>query len=101
MSRCTRERVLSRPDLVVSGINHGMNLGQDVFYSGTVAAAREGALRGIPAIATSAHPSLDLRRVAELSARVALELPQARRARAHLLSLNGSPTWRGRLSTTR
>src|ERR1700736_4722146 len=46
-----------RPDLVVSGINHGMNLGQDVFYSGTVAAAREAALRGIPAVATSAFHS--------------------------------------------
>lgn len=42
-----------KPDLVVSGINRGPNLGQDVFYSGTVAAAREGALRGIPAIAAS------------------------------------------------
>ncbi len=41
------------PDLVVSGINHGYNLGSDTFYSGTVAAAREGALRGIPAIAFS------------------------------------------------
>src|SRR5579864_2992639 len=61
-----------RPDLVVSGINHGMNLGQDAFYSGTVAAAREGALRGIPGIATSAHISLELGSVARLSARVAL-----------------------------
>jgi len=43
-----------RPDLVVSGINHGANLGADVHYSGTVAAAREGALRGIPAVAFSA-----------------------------------------------
>lgn len=42
-----------RPDIVVSGINHGLNLGTDVFYSGTVAAAREGALRGVPAIAFS------------------------------------------------
>lgn len=42
-----------RPDLVVSGINHGPNLGNDVHYSGTVAAAREGALRGVPAIAFS------------------------------------------------
>lgn len=41
------------PDLVVSGINHGYNLGSDTFYSGTVAAAREGALRGIPAVAFS------------------------------------------------
>lgn len=42
-----------RPDLVVSGVNHGANLGTSVFYSGTVAGAREGALRGIPAIAFS------------------------------------------------
>lgn len=42
-----------RPDLVVSGINHGTNLGTDVFYSGTVAAAVEAALRGIPALAIS------------------------------------------------
>jgi len=41
------------PDAVVSGINHGYNLGSDTFYSGTVAAAREGALRGVPSIAFS------------------------------------------------
>ena len=41
------------PDLVVSGINHGYNLGSDVFYSGTVAGAVEAALHGIPAIAVS------------------------------------------------
>lgn len=48
-----------RPDLVVSGINRGINLGQDIFYSGTVSAAREGALRGIPAIAASVGLSTD------------------------------------------
>ncbi|MEE2670274.1 MAG: 5'/3'-nucleotidase SurE [Bdellovibrionota bacterium] len=42
-----------RPDLVVSGINHGANLGQDRFYSGTMAAAREAAFRGVPSIAVS------------------------------------------------
>ena len=42
-----------RPALVVSGINNGFNLGSDVFYSGTVAGAVEGALRGIPALAVS------------------------------------------------
>jgi 5'-nucleotidase len=42
-----------RPDLVVSGINHGANLGDDVTYSGTVAAAMEANLMGIPAIAFS------------------------------------------------
>lgn len=42
-----------RPDLVLSGINHGPNLADDVIYSGTVAAAMEGALLGVPAIAFS------------------------------------------------
>lgn len=42
-----------RPDLVVSGINHGANLGEDTLYSGTVAAASEGMLFGIPSIAFS------------------------------------------------
>lgn len=42
-----------RPDLVVSGANLGLNLGDDVTYSGTVAAAFEGALMGIPSIAVS------------------------------------------------
>nr|BDT28661.1 5'/3'-nucleotidase SurE [Bacteriovorax sp. HI3] len=40
-------------DLLVSGINRGANLGQDVYYSGTVAAAREAAFHGIPSIAVS------------------------------------------------
>lgn len=42
-----------RPDLVITGINHGANLGQDLYYSGTVAAAREAAFHGVPALATS------------------------------------------------
>ncbi|MDA2930595.1 5'/3'-nucleotidase SurE [Acidobacteria bacterium AH-259-O06] len=41
------------PDLVVSGINHGPNLGDDIIYSGTVAGAREAALHQVPAIAVS------------------------------------------------
>jgi 5'/3'-nucleotidase len=43
------------PDLVVSGINKGWNLGDDVTYSGTVAGALEAALLGVPAIAVSLH----------------------------------------------
>ncbi|MDA2913505.1 5'/3'-nucleotidase SurE [Acidobacteriia bacterium AH_259_A11_L15] len=43
----------SKPDLVISGINRGPNLGIVTFYSGTVGAARQGALLGIPAIAVS------------------------------------------------
>lgn len=42
-----------RPDIVISGINHGPNLGDDVSYSGTVAAAMEGTILNIPSIAVS------------------------------------------------
>ncbi|MHB1168055.1 MAG: 5'/3'-nucleotidase SurE [Longimicrobiales bacterium] len=42
-----------RPDVVVSGVNHGANLGDDVLYSGTVAAAMEATILGIPSIAVS------------------------------------------------
>ena len=42
-----------KPDLVVSGINHGPNMGNDTSYSGTVAAAVEGTLLGIPSVAIS------------------------------------------------
>jgi 5'-nucleotidase len=41
------------PDFVLSGVNHGPNMGEDVLYSGTVAAAMEGTILGIPAIAVS------------------------------------------------
>jgi 5'-nucleotidase len=54
---CVRFAVLGllgrTPDVIVSGINHGLNLGDDVTYSGTVAAALEGVLLGWPAIAVS------------------------------------------------
>jgi 5'-nucleotidase len=42
-----------RPDFVLSGINHGQNMGEDVLYSGTVAAAMEGLALGIPSVAIS------------------------------------------------
>lgn len=53
---CAGAQIVPRaPDLVVSGINHGLNLASDVFYSGTIAAAREAALRGFRAVALSAN----------------------------------------------
>ena len=48
-----REVLKGMPDLVVSGINRGANLGQDVYYSGTVSAAREACILGLPAMAVS------------------------------------------------
>jgi len=47
------ELLANRPDFVLSGVNHGPNMGEDVLYSGTVAAAMEGTILGIPAIAVS------------------------------------------------
>jgi len=44
-----------RPDVIISGINHGYNASTDILYSGTVGAASEGALRGYPSIAVSAR----------------------------------------------
>ena len=59
-----------KTDLVVSGINHGANLGDDITYSGTVAAALEGVVLGIPAIAVSQQSkarALDFRYVGGFS----------------------------------
>jgi 5'-nucleotidase len=69
---CSHGRVLPRrPDLVVSGINHGLNLAGDVFYSGTVAAAREAALRGLRGLALSAGPAADLAGAAACAVNIA------------------------------
>jgi 5'-nucleotidase len=67
-----REICTSPPDLVVSGINLGANVGTNVIYSGTVSAATEAAILGVPALAIS----LDARREADFSAaaRVAREV---------------------------
>ncbi len=62
------------PDLVVSGINKGYNLGDDVTYSGTVAGAMEGALLGVPSIAVSLERSAeqyDFRPAAEAASAIA------------------------------
>jgi len=61
------------PDLLVSGINRGANLGDDVTYSGTVAGAMEGAMLGIPSFAVSlaSKESLDYRPAAAFAAELA------------------------------
>ena len=98
-------RVLPRmPDVVVSGLNHGLNLATDVFYSGTVAAAREGALRGIPAMATSADMRANMDRAAAVCAKLARSLialapisPAARDGGASGTASSGSPPYRRKL----
>ncbi len=64
----------SEPDMVFAGINHGSNLGDDVLYSGTVAAATEGRFLGLPAVAISLASS-DPQHF-ETAATVAVELMQ-------------------------
>ena len=65
-----------RPDLVVSGINAGQNTGIHVLYSGTVAAALEAAIMGIPAMAVSLqlYPVMDFPRAAQIAKRIIDEL---------------------------
>lgn len=65
-----------RPDIVVSGINHGANLGDDVTYSGTVSAAMEGAIQGIPSMAVSltTYEEADFTYAADFALTVASEL---------------------------
>jgi 5'-nucleotidase len=94
------ERLLPRtPDLVVSGINRGLNLGQDAFYSGTIAAAREGALRGVPGLALSAEVGTDLASAATVGARLAREMlntPRVAGSATALLSANIPKQWNGK-----
>jgi 5'-nucleotidase len=79
-----------RPAMVVSGINHGPNLGDDVTYSGTVAAAMEGALLGLPSMAISAASWRDCRfGVAAVFARLlVLEVLKRGLPRNTLLNVN-------------
>jgi 5'-nucleotidase len=62
------------PDMVIAGINHGGNLGDDVLYSGTVAAATEGRFLGLPAIAISLAGNSQLVSHFETAAHVAVQL---------------------------
>ncbi len=77
----------ARPDFVISGINHGPNMGEDVLYSGTVAAAMEGLALGIPSIAVSFAGSV-LRADALLDTQVGM----LRSLLARLTSLTRFPT---------
>ena len=88
------ELVDARPDLVVSGINDGANVSINVLYSGTVAAAAEGALLGFPSVAVSLQrgPETDFDRAAVIARRVidtllAGDLPPGRLVNVNIPSL--------------
>jgi 5'-nucleotidase len=79
-----------RPDFVFSGINHGPNLGTDVLYSGTVSAAMEGALEGIPSIAFSlaSFTHLEFQTAAEFALQLIERLVPSQLPHCPLLSVN-------------
>lgn len=77
-----------RPVLVVSGINHGPNLGDDVTYSGTVSAAMEATLLGIPAIAVSLAEGTDFRAAADAARMIAMRALVEQIPRKTLLNVN-------------
>ena len=94
----------NRPDLVISGVNRGGNLGENVFYSGTVGAAMEAAINHIPAIAVSvAHKGRGFR--FEEAAGFARTLAQLVLAeglpKAVLLNVNVPLVWNGNVRITR
>jgi 5'-nucleotidase len=96
--------LVERPDLVISGINHGANLGENVYYSGTVGAAREAVIHHVPSLAVSLcskrvnsdfAPSAQLtRQTAELILREGL--PQQ-----VVLNINVPENWNGEVKLTR
>ncbi|HWX37806.1 MAG TPA: 5'/3'-nucleotidase SurE [Candidatus Sulfotelmatobacter sp.] len=94
----------NRPDLVISGVNRGGNLGENVFYSGTVGAAMEGAINHIPSIAVSvAHKGRGFR--FEEAAKFARSLAQLVLAeglpKGVLLNVNVPLVWNGSVRITR
>jgi 5'-nucleotidase len=82
-----------RPELVVSGINRGANLGEDIFYSGTVGGAREGTFFGVPSLAVSlaARAETDFRQAAEFTTRVARLVLEKGLPERTLLNVNVPP----------
>jgi 5'-nucleotidase len=82
-----------RPDIVISGINKGPNLGDDVIYSGTVSAAVESALLGVPAIAVSlaTFEAFDFHPAAEFAAALLSHISRATIPPETLLNVNVPP----------
>ena len=81
----------ARPDVVVAGVNAGSNLGDDVTYSGTVSAAMEGTLLGVPSLAVSqveGRSGDDFRQAAEAGAALARMLLRDRERGVTLLNVN-------------
>jgi len=98
------DRILKQlPALVISGVNHGLNLGGDINYSGTVSAAFEAALQGLPAIAVSSFFSNkeDYSDAARVTARIASQVLQHGIPPDVVLNVNYPQSWNGSVRLTR
>jgi 5'-nucleotidase len=93
-----------RPDLVLSGINHGPNVGWDVYYSGTVGAAREALVHGVPSVALSlvSRPPFPFDTLRPAITEVLRRIREHGVPREHLLNINfpaprpgAEPGWMG------
>jgi 5'-nucleotidase len=89
------------PSLVISGVNRGSNLGSDILYSGTVAAAFEATLQGIPSIAVSAHSQADYSSAADVAARIAGQVLEHGLPPDVILNVNYPRKWNGEFRLTR
>jgi 5'/3'-nucleotidase len=93
----------AKPALVISGINRGANVGDDISYSGTVAAAFEAALQGIPgiAISTFARTAPDYIPAAQVAARLAARVLEDGLPPDVILNVNYPQAWNGEFKVTR
>jgi 5'-nucleotidase len=95
-------RILKRPpSLVISGVNCGWNIGSDILYSGTVAAASEAALHGIAGIAVSTYPHKDYASAAQIAARIAAQVLEHGLPPDVMLNVNCPLKWNGEFRLTR
>ena len=88
------------PDLVLSGINHGLNIGINAFYSGTVAAALEAAMNGVPSVALSADGQ-DFRTATRVAARIVEHVEASGMPSHTILNVNVPAGSNGELRVTR
>jgi 5'-nucleotidase len=92
------------PDLVLSGINHGANLGENAYYSGTVGAAREAALHHVPAVAMSLcskAPKVSFEPAARVARQAAELILKEGMPDQVLLNVNVPEPWAGGVKFTR
>lgn len=88
------------PDFVLSGINHGPNLGTDILYSGTVSAAMEGLIEGLPSVALSlaSFSSNHFQPAADFACHLVEHLTQTPLPQATLLNVNVPPVDQGEIA---